>query len=51
MIVPITVGDVSSIIAERRAPYDRGRDHPALGNVAFRRPSLQGRSVHLFHPL
>ena len=42
MIVPITVGDVSSIIAKRRAPYDRGRDHPALvGNVAFRRPSCR----------
>ena len=39
MILPITVGDPSSIIAERRTPYDRGRDHPALGNVAFRSPS------------
>ena len=41
MIVPITVGDVSSTITERRAPYDRGREHPALGNVAFRRPSCR----------
>ena len=39
MILPITVGDPSSIIAERRTPYDRGRDHPAQGNVAFRSPS------------
>ena len=38
MVVPTIVGDVSSSIAERRTPYDRGRDHPALGNATFRSP-------------
>ena len=43
--------DRASIIAERRTPYDRGRDHPALGNIAFRSLSSRDRSVHLFRPL
>ena len=31
MIAPTTVGDVSSIIAERRTPYDRGRGPSRAG--------------------
>ena len=51
MILPITVGDPSSIIAERRTPYDRGRDPSRAGERRVPQPLLQGRSVHLFRPL
>ena len=52
MIVPITVGDASSFIAENVVPRTtRVGAIPCWGNSRLRTPSSRVRSVHLFRPL
>ena len=51
MIVPITVGDVSSIIAETSYFVRPGSAPSPAGELRLRSPSSRVRSVHLFRPL